>query len=148
MKSTGIPFLLATTSPRTPRAVLIVDDEPDILDALSAVLTASLDVDVVTAASGPAALACLDGRTFDLVISDFRMPAMNGIELLAQARIRQPCAHRLLLTAFPEPELARVARDVAGVGILMTKPVRRADLLLRVQAVLAKTSPSQGDQTP
>lgn len=69
--------------------VLIVDDEPHILEALTAFLTRQ-QIDVSSAPSATDALALLERETFDLVLTDVRMPGMDGIELHAAAMRRNP----------------------------------------------------------
>ncbi|MFT4046730.1 MAG: response regulator [Solimonas sp.] len=80
--------------------VLCVDDEPRILIALKALLRAQYDV--LTADNGAAALAILRSRRVDVLISDQRMPAMTGVEVLRQAREIQPGTIRLLLTGYSD----------------------------------------------
>src|SRR4051812_39279045 len=62
--------------------VLVVDDDPRCLEALAAVL--SLEVDVIAAASAERALAWVELQRFHVVCSDFKMPGMNGLELLTR----------------------------------------------------------------
>jgi DNA-binding NtrC family response regulator len=80
--------------------VLAVDDDPAILEVIEAVL--SDDLDVTTCASGARAVRLLESRSFHVVCSDYRMPGMNGVELLdhvAQLPSHTAC---LLLTGADE----------------------------------------------
>ena len=64
--------------------VLFVDDEPRVLEAIQRMLfDAAGDWEVTTAASGPEALSILDASRFDVIVTDMRMPGMDGVELLA-----------------------------------------------------------------
>ena len=67
--------------------VLVVDDEPKLCDLLSSALTQN-DVHVFTAGNGLQALAILEQEDIDLVISDWRMPGMDGPQLLAEVKVR------------------------------------------------------------
>lgn len=95
-------------------AVLLVDDEPDILETLEQLVALRFPgVEVRTAASGQEALTKLEG--VKLIISDFRMPGMNGIEFLTKAQETLPGTPAILLTAFNERQ---GAVDAARNGIV------------------------------
>ncbi|HET6399246.1 MAG TPA: response regulator, partial [Candidatus Thermoplasmatota archaeon] len=73
--------------------LLIVDDEPDILLATRSYLTRSFpSLQVETAAGGAEAVARLAQERFDIILSDYRMPGMDGLELLAAASRIAPAA--------------------------------------------------------
>ena len=67
--------------------LLYVDDEPDLLDLCKLFLEREGEFSVVTVTSAPDALELLKERTFDAIISDYQMPAMDGIEFLKKVRI-------------------------------------------------------------
>ena len=91
---------LATEAPAG-FAVLVVDDEPNILSALRRMLRAN-GYRVQTAPGGSEALALLAQAPVDLIISDMRMPEMNGAEFLRRSRERVPEAVRILLTGYAD----------------------------------------------
>jgi thioredoxin reductase (NADPH) len=104
--------------------MLAVDDEPDILQALAAYLEATVPgLRVVTAASGPEALEHLARGRPDLVLSDYKMPGMTGLELLSQVARLHPEVPCLLMTAYADSELAMRAVHEARVRQFLTKPV-------------------------
>lgn len=113
-------------SEETRPTLLLVDDEERILSALRRTLRRE-GYEIVTANSVAAALAVLDQRHVDLVLSDFKMPGMTGLELLDEARRRQPQVARLLITGWSQAvspdELA-----AAEVATLISKPWEDADL--------------------
>ena len=112
------------------RAVLVVDDEADIRDSLSMFLSKHLPgMDIVTAASGPEALQELSDRPVALIISDLRMPVMDGISFLEKARDMKPEAGRFLLTAYPGPDVETQAREQAGVETVLRKPASLPELV-------------------
>src|SRR5687767_527553 len=97
---------MAVSSPSQRRTLLLVDDEPDILDSVSTVLEWGIPgLDVVTALSGKAGLAILDRRPVDLIVSDFKMPNMDGLEFLYQCGLKHPRTPRAILTAFLTDDL-------------------------------------------
>ena len=79
--------------------VLVVDDEPKLCDLLSSALTQN-DVHVFTAGNGLQALALLEQEDIDLVISDWRMPGMDGPQLLAEVKLRYPQLPVIVMTAY------------------------------------------------
>ena len=79
--------------------VLVVDDEPKLCDLLSSALTQN-DVHVFTAGNGLQALAILEQEDIDLVISDWRMPGMDGPQLLAEIKQRYPNLPVIVMTAY------------------------------------------------
>lgn len=97
---------------------LFVDDEPDILDTVRQLLEAGIPgLRVVTASSGKSGLKALAGQRIDLIVSDFRMPGMDGLEFLDQCGRKHPRVPRAILTAFPSHELQSTVND-AGASFL------------------------------
>src|SRR5450631_88075 len=82
----------------TPRTVLLVDDDSSVLKVLGALLEQD-GLEPVLAGSGLEALAVLEGRPIDAVVTDLRMPGMDGIQLLAELSERWPEIPALVLTA-------------------------------------------------
>jgi len=121
-------------------SILVVDDEPDIVESLKSVFEANLDsVEVYTALSGAAAIQVLEREKVDLVISDYKMPGMDGLEFLIQARMKAPQAPRILLTAYPELNVAVRAINEAQIQNFLTKPVSPDALMEVVNAALLKS---------
>ena len=87
-----------------PVRVLIVDDVPIVLTSLRRVLERA-GFRVEAAESGGAALAILGREEVDVVLSDFMMPGMNGIELLQAVRERWPRVRRAMLSAQADEEM-------------------------------------------
>jgi len=119
--------------------VLVVDDERDILDSLKELFDGSLKgVRVLTALSGPIALDLLRKEPVDLIVSDYRMPQMNGLDFLKRTREVAPGIPRILITAFPDLDLAIRAINEASIENFFTKPFDPAKVVEIVKNVLAE----------
>ncbi|MBV6752470.1 sigma-54 dependent transcriptional regulator [Pseudomonas chlororaphis] len=79
--------------------VLVVDDEPKLCDLLSSALSQN-DIRVFTAGNGLEALVVLEQEEIDLVISDWRMPGMDGPQLLSEVKLRYPQLPVIVMTAY------------------------------------------------
>jgi len=102
-------------------AVLFVDDEPFILRALSRLMRKE-DLHILCATSPKEALAVLEKENIHLIVSDMRMPEMDGATLLAHVRAQYPRTMRMLLTGGNDMAIARDAINRAEVFRLITKP--------------------------
>ena len=106
-------------------AVLIVDDDPALLEALPEALRLRLsDVIVETADSAAAALARIADRDYDAIVTDIKMPGMDGLELLAEIRTRRPDTPTLIITGHSETDLVVHALR-GGACDLIPKPIDR-----------------------
>jgi HD-like signal output (HDOD) protein len=95
------------------KRILFVDDEVAVLEGLRNVLRRERrQWDMAFAESGEAALALMAGSHFDVVVSDMRMPAMSGLELLEQVRHDHPAAVRIALTGYADQEMVARASSV------------------------------------
>src|SRR5439155_25380256 len=92
---------------REPSRVLIVDDDPALLQALPEALRLRMaEVTVETADSATAALDRLAVRDYDAIVTDIKMPGMDGLALLAEIRGRQPDTPTLIITGHGEHDLS------------------------------------------
>ena len=117
--------------------ILVVDDEAEIADLIRSMLE-SAGYDVVTAESGAVALEMLGQARFDAIVSDLRMPDMDGAALWRAVRERDAllARHMLFVTGDTLSATARAFLDEAAAPSL-DKPFARRDLLERVKGVLA-----------
>lgn len=113
-------------------AILIVDDEEHILSSLRRLLGAE-DYSVLTATSGEQGLRLLEANPVGLIISDQRMPGMNGTEFLARARQLCPDAVRIMLTAYSDMEATIGAINKGEIYRFITKPWQDEELKLVVR---------------
>lgn len=105
------------------RSILLVDDDVDVLVSLRRLVERTMpEARFLSAESAKDALAILARERVDVVVSDFRMPGMDGIEFLEEARKRSPDVLTIMLTAYPTPKVARDAVRRGGVILLVTKP--------------------------
>jgi len=102
-------------------SILFVDDEPNILSGLKR-LTRSMRTEWTTyfAESGAEALEIIRNTEIDIVISDMKMPAMDGAELLRRIRESHPSVIRIILSGYAESEM--VMKSVSQAHQYMTKP--------------------------
>ncbi|WP_321404460.1 HD domain-containing phosphohydrolase [Maridesulfovibrio sp.] len=108
--------------------ILLVDDEPNILSSLKRQLRTYYDVH--TADDPEKALGYLKkGKPFSVVISDYRMPQMNGIELLKEVKSRSPETTRMILTGYADLDNAIMAVNDGHVFRFLTKPCEKETLL-------------------
>src|SRR5213082_1214594 len=105
--------------------VLIVDDDPALLQALPQALRLRMDgVTVDTADSAAAALEQIDARDYDAIVTDIKMPGMDGLELLAEIRTHRPDTPILMITGYGELDLVVQALR-AGAYDFIRKPIDR-----------------------
>jgi len=112
-----------------PARILCVDDEPNILSALRRLFRPS-GFEVLTAESAHAGLAILESQPVEVVISDMRMPEMNGTQFLEIVRERWPGTVRMLLTGYADVQLILGAINRGEIYRYITKPWDDNDVLL------------------
>lgn len=96
------------------KRVLFVDDEPKVLEALQRILRPyRCDWEMVFVSSGAAALEALSVQSFDVIVTDVRMPMMDGIELLERVQRDFPTVIRIVLSGYFERETALRAAGAA-----------------------------------
>lgn len=117
--------------------ILCVDDEPNILSALKRLFRGA-GLQVRTAVGGAAGLALLELEPVDLVISDMRMPEMDGTEFLQQVRQRWPDTMRLLLTGYSEVSSIIGAINRGEIYRYISKPWDDNDMVLIVRQALER----------
>jgi DNA-binding NtrC family response regulator len=116
------------------KSVLIVDDEKNILLTLSQSLEA-LQLEADTARSGEEALAKLEGKRFNLILLDIRMPGMDGMEVLRRVREIRPDILVIMITAYGTIGLAVEAIKLGAVDFIQ-KPFSSEEIRELVSRVL------------
>jgi DNA-binding NtrC family response regulator len=118
-----------------PGRILIIDDEKDMLALLKRILTEETGHEVVTETNPMTALDLFKEKPFDLVITDLKMPRMDGIKVLETVKKVSPDVSVVILTAFATIETA-VDAIRKGAYDYITKPFRRERILLTVDKVM------------
>lgn len=117
--------------------ILLVDDEAEILAALEAGLRRGIPAaQVLTRTSAVEALDLLATHPVDVIISDQKMPRMEGVEFLIRSRALAPGAARIMLTAFPDQHLLERNVTEARIRHFFTKPYALADVVAVVRKLL------------
>ncbi len=113
--------------------ILLIDDEPAQLTSIQSFLKRR-NYTVYTAESGSEGMAVLQGKNVDLVFTDFRMPDMNGLEVVKSVKAFHPGIAVVVMTAFSDTEDAvRVIKE--GAYDYLSKPVNLDELEILVQKV-------------
>jgi len=102
-----------------PGKILVVDDDPGMLDTLSDVLTAT-GYETSMASSGRAAIAQAQANRFDLVVMDVQMPGLNGVQTLHALRALDPHVSVIMMTAYTRDELVVESQRTTGFEVLST----------------------------
>jgi DNA-binding NtrC family response regulator len=119
--------------------VLVVDDEPKYARLIARLLT-DAGHDVRTANGAAQALVSLDEQRADILLTDLRMPGMSGIELMSEAKRRNPQLAAILMTAFADVATARDALKRGALDYLV-KPIDERELL----ALMGQATGSKND---
>ncbi len=132
---------------QTPRRILVVDDEESIATSLQAGLGRLPDCETALATSGEQALQLLERRPFNLLVTDYKLPGIDGLTLAANARQLYPELAIIMLTAYSSDEVLAQAKQVA-IRQVLDKPIKLADVRAAAQEALqaakadAKQDPS------
>jgi response regulator RpfG family c-di-GMP phosphodiesterase len=128
------------TAPEASRQVILcVDDEPSMLSALRRLFRAH-GFAVLTAESGQQGLDLLEREPVHLVISDMRMPHMDGVAFLEQVRQRKPDILRLLLTGYADIASITGAINRGEIYRYISKPWDDSDIILTVKDALERSA--------
>jgi len=115
--------------------ILVVDDEKDMLSLISRILTQETEHEVITESDPLLAVELIKDQAVDLVLTDLKMPRLDGLQLLAQVKRIRPQTSVVILTAFATVDTA-VAGIRQGAYDYLTKPFDRERLLLTVNQVM------------
>lgn len=113
-------------NPDAPKWVLVVDDEPDVLDSVADFVARMLNsprIRVRTARSGPEAIEMMAQQFFDLIITDFRLGTMDGVRLLEIAREMEPGVPCVIMCTEPVGALEQLEPLQAANLVFLGKPI-------------------------
>lgn len=126
-------------APQAAQKILVVDDEPNVLVALKRHLNAE-PYSLTTVDNPETALDLLRQEEFGLVIADYLMPKMNGVELLRAAQQDSAETVRILFTAYTEANIAIDAINEGGIYRYILKPWNGVEIKQIIKEALAKFS--------
>ena len=115
--------------------ILAVDDEPDMLTLIKMIIEGYSDHQVTTTNNPMEVAELLTKERFDLIITDLKMPGMDGMELLELAKKHDKDALILMVTAFGSLESAEEA-VAKGAFDYISKPFRKEQLLLAIDKAM------------
>jgi len=118
-----------------PARILFIDDEAPILKSLKRA-TRNLNAECLFVEDGKSALALLDESAFDIIVSDMRMPHMDGATLLAEVARRYPETVRLVLSGYSDDELIMSAINEGRIWGFIHKPWDDSQLLVTLQQAI------------
>ncbi len=118
--------------------VMVVDDEEMVLTSVRSFLELETEYDIVTFTDSEEALSYVRVNKVDLVISDYLMPKMNGLEFLAKVKEVDPQITRVILTGYADKENAIKAINDVGLFQYLQKPWDNDDLKIVVRNGLEK----------
>jgi excisionase family DNA binding protein len=120
--------------------ILVVDDEQAVRDLLAKTLTMA-DYDVDTATDGPSAIERLRAVTYDLLITDLKMPGMDGLSVIREARKINPELPIIVITGY-STEASAIEAINLGVAGYLTKPFRLPRILAAAARALGEPVPT------
>lgn len=119
------------------KRILIIDDESRVAFFLQEGLKGLGDeYEVQASESAELALKQIDQHPFDLLVVDFRLPGINGLDLIKHVRNVNPDAKTILITAYGSPEIEKEAQRL-DISRYLHKPFRIQELMHTVQGILA-----------
>jgi response regulator RpfG family c-di-GMP phosphodiesterase len=127
-------------TPNAQPAVLIVDDEDMVITSIRAFLQLETEYRVTGLTVPEEAVKFLETNPVDVVVSDYLMPKMTGLQLLAKAKELQPEAARVLLTGHADKQSAIHAINDVGLFQYLEKPWDNSQLLLVINSAIERTN--------
>ncbi len=118
--------------------VLIVDDETEVLKLLQETLKSAktLDCNITIASNGEYGLKHVKEMDYDLVMSDYKMPKMNGVEFLKEVKEESPDTIRFMITGQGDLDVAKEAINQADIHQYIEKPWDTDELILTIRKEL------------
>jgi len=118
--------------------ILVIDDEIDMLMLLRMIIEDNTGYAVETTNNPSEALKMLTEKNFDLIISDLKMPGMDGLELFDEITGIRPHLPFIIITAYGSREASDLALKM-GVSDFITKPFRKDNILFTIKRVMELT---------
>jgi YesN/AraC family two-component response regulator len=117
--------------------ILFVDDEKQILKAIKREFFDS-EYEIVTADSGQAALDIMEQTKIDLIITDMRMPEMDGYELLRRVKETYPSTRRIILSGYADENIIKDALNNGLTEFYLFKPWGSREIITAIEMALGE----------
>jgi len=118
-----------------PERILVIDDEVDMLTLVRMIIEDNTDYEVETTNGPSEGIKLLTEKNIDLVITDLKMPGLDGIELFDEFKEIKPDVPVIIITAYGSLETADEALE-KGVADFIPKPFRKDSILFTIKRVL------------
>jgi DNA-binding NtrC family response regulator len=115
--------------------ILIVDDEPDMLKLLSMILREKTPYEVTTTNNPVEAVELAKRGDFDLVITDLKMPGLDGLQLLEEVKKKDEDIPVIIITAYGTIDAATEAIEKGGFDFI-TKPFKKEQILFTIEKAM------------
>ncbi len=115
--------------------ILIVDDEPDMLKLLSMILKEKTPYEVITTNNPVEAVELAKKGNFDLVITDLKMPGLDGLQLLEEVKKKDEDIPVIIITAYGTIDAATEAIEKGGFDFI-TKPFKKEQILFTIEKAM------------
>jgi two-component system, LuxR family, response regulator FixJ len=125
--------------------VYVVDDDADVLGSLRFLLETD-GFEVRTFRSGGSLLNAVRLTGVDCFVIDYKMPDMNGIDLVRRLRNRNIVAPVILITGYPDENISARA-EVGGIRHVLLKPLLEESLVTRIREAIQEATPVPGSRT-
>jgi len=117
------------------QSILAMDDEPDILRLLERIITEKTDYRIKTTSNSLELPGLLETEEFDAIVTDLKMPGMDGLDVLRLVKERKRPEEVIIITAFGSLDTAVEALSL-GVFDYITKPFKKEQLVFAVERVM------------
>ena len=118
--------------------ILLIDDDEWIRDSLSLFFEAE-GCNVLTFETAEEGMEAVKQQAYDIVISDYKLPGMDGLEFLRRVKEKQPNAFEILVTAYANCEIEKEANEI-GVKDIIPKPFTSEDVETSLSRIVGKSA--------
>ena len=118
--------------------ILLVDDDEWIRDSLSLFFEAE-GCKLLTFETAEEGMDAVEKQTYDIVISDYKLPGMDGLEFLRRVKEKQPKTSELLITAYANGEIEKEAKEI-GVKDIIPKPFSSEDVETSLSRIIESSA--------
>jgi len=118
--------------------ILLVDDDEWIRDSLSLFFEAE-GCNLLTFETAEEGMEAVKQQVYDIVISDYKLPGMDGLEFLRRVKEKQPNAFEILITAYANCEIVKEADEI-GVKDIIPKPFTSEDVETSLSRIVGKSA--------